>query len=273
MGASDTLLNGRPCSSNLAANRGLAYGDGLFETLRINGGKPLWLDDHLERLLAGGRRLDLAIDRPALEEEISLLCQRASDGPQVLKILCFRRAGGRGYQAASQHAERLLSLWPLSATQAWQDGAKLMLCQTRLAISPPLAGLKHCNRLEQVSAAKELAGSGCDEGLMLDVSGRLIEGSRSNVFIVRGGELLTPRLDESGVAGIMRSRVIRWANQLGPGCREVNMGPSILAAAEEIFVCNSVFGLWPVTAVGCLKKAPGPVCRSLQEYFESEFHV
>ena len=158
------LLNGRPCASALPNNRATAYGDGVFETLRVDANGVLWIDEHLQRLAQGAARLGLWIDIPALHREIAEILVDVV-APTVLKIQCYRRAGGRGYFGAEREAERLLSLWPLPANTCWAKGARLMLCQTRLAENPALAGIKHCNRLEQVLAAAELARSGCDEGL------------------------------------------------------------------------------------------------------------
>ncbi len=266
------LLNGQRCSDTLAANRAQAYGDSLFETLLLRDGRPLWLDEHLTRLELGARRLQMHIDMAALRSECDDAIAAAS-GRQVLKIHCYRRSGGRGYQAADNNTQRLLSLWPAPASDCWQRGAKLLLCNTRLGNNPQLAGLKHGNRLEQVLAAAELRDSGCDEGLMLDQSGRIIEGTRSNVFIVERARLLTPSLQSCGIAGIMREKVMQWAASHAVDCVERSVGPSVLARADEVFLCNSVFGLWPVTAVGCVQMSPGPLCRQLQNHFMSQFHV
>ena len=266
------LLNGRPCASALPNNRATAYGDGVFETLRVDANGVLWIDEHLQRLAQGAARLGLWIDIPALHREIAEILVDIV-GPTVLKIQCYRRAGGRGYFGAEREAERLLSLWPLPGNTCWAKGARLMLCQTRLAENPALAGIKHCNRLEQVLAAAELARSGCDEGLMLDGSGCLVEGTRSNLFVVKDGTLMTPSLARSGVAGIMRKKIIEWASGHGVDCREGRLGPSALPKADEVFVCNSVFGIWPVTAVGCVSLPVGELCRTLQREFDSQFHA
>lgn len=266
------LLNGFGCADELAANRAQAYGDGVFETVLLNDGQPLWLAEHFARLQAGARRLQMHIDMPALRRECDTVMASAC-GRQVLKIHCYRRSGGRGYQPSNHCADRLLSLWSAPRSDCWQRGARLLLCNTRLASNPELAGIKHGNRLEQVLAAAELANTACDEGLMMDLSGRLVEGTRSNVFLVKSGGLLTPSLQGGGVAGIMRDKVLQYAADHGIACRVTGVGPSALATADEIFLCNSVFGLWPVTAVGCLHKKAGPLCRQLQHHFESLFYV
>ena len=166
-----------------------------------------------------------------------------------------------------------MSRWRLPISPCWRDGAKLMLCQTRLGENPALAGVKHGNRLEQVFAAAEVARSACDEGLMMDVSGCLVEGTRSNLFVISDGKLMTPSLLRSGVAGIMRNKIMAWAEANGVPCRERRFGPGILAKADELFVCNSVFGIWPVKAVGCVSRPIGPWSRTLQQEFESQFHA
>ena len=265
-------LNGYSCTSALPFNRGTAYGDGVFETLRVDAKGALWLDEHLLRLVQGAARLGLSVNVPALRREIAEILADITV-PQVLKIQCYRRSGGRGYYGAESETERLLSLWPLPDNVCWEVGARLMLCQTRLAENATLAGIKHCNRLEQVLAAAELMRSGCDEGLMLDVSGCLVEGTRSNLFVVKSGKLTTPSLAYSGVAGIMRNKIIEWAGGQGLTCREGQLGPSALPKADEMFVCNSVFGIWPVTAVGCVSLPIGELSRTLQREFESQFHA
>lgn len=266
------LLNGQHCDARLPANRAVAYGDSVFETLRVDRRGALWLEAHLERLLQGAARLGLSVDLAALRDEIDAVLATVTYA-QVLKIQCYRQPGGRGYFGAERRSERLLSLWPLPATSCWQHGATLMLCQTRLGDNAALAGIKHGNRLEQVLAAAEVARSRCDEGLMMDTSGCLVEGTRSNLFVISDNTLLTPSLLRSGVAGIMRNEIIAWAKQQSVACRERRFGPSVLARADEVFVCNSVFGIWPVKAVGCVSLPIGAMTRTLQQEFERRFHA
>lgn len=267
------LLNGRPGASLAPDNRGLAYGDGLFETLLVRAGRPVWLDAHLERLEQGCKLLKIQFDRRLISSEITQLIAALPAASAVLKVVLFRRADGRGYAPATSAAERLLMLSEGAASSAaWRQGAELIVCQQRLASPSVHPGVKHLNRLEQVRGAAELVQRGVVEGLMFDWRGALIEATRSNVFIVRDGILKTPGLEEAGVAGIMRAKVLQWARQNNQPCKVCRLGYSDLASADEIFVCNSVFGIWPVTKLECLSKSIGPVTRQLQQQFEELFN-
>jgi 4-amino-4-deoxychorismate lyase len=130
----------------------------------------------------------------------------------------------------------------------------------------PGAGLKHCNRLEQILARAELAAAdpGCDEGLLYSHSGNLVSGTVSNVFLVREGALLTPRIDQCGVAGVMRRVVLREARQAGIPARECELRAPDLQDAEEIFLTNALAGIRAVRSLDSRQLTPGPVTRHLQ---------
>lgn len=273
IGAQRHLLNGNRLTGIAPNNRGLAYGDGLFETILVRDGRPVWLDAHLDRLERGSKLLEIQCDTDLISSEIHHFVSSCDAPFAILKVVLFRRAQGRGYAPTTAKAERLLTLSSgAPARVAWQRGIEAIVCQHRLASPCLLPGVKHLNRLEQVFGARELLQRRAVEGLMFDSRGALIEGTRSNVFIVRGGVLVTPSLNEAGVAGIMRAKVLEWAHQGGQPVKIGRLGYPDLAAADEVFVCNSVFGIWPVTKVECLTKSVGPVARQLQQEFEELFN-
>lgn len=263
-----TLVNGTAAAHVGVADRGLQYGDGLFETIAVHDGRPVLWERHLQRLQAGCRRLAIAAP-PAglLEDEARRLCgglQRA-----VLKIIVTRGAGGRGYGPPRHGAvTRIVSTHPPPdyPPSFYTDGVAVRVCRTRLACRHPLAGLKHLNRLEQVMARGEWDDPDVPEGLMLDHDDHLIEGTMSNVFLVDGDQLITPDVSGSGVAGIMRGLILELAPDLAmtPVVRPVFV--TELGTAGEVFVCNSLIGLWPVKAVdGDRRLRPGPATRRLAE--------
>jgi 4-amino-4-deoxychorismate lyase len=127
-----------------------------------------------------------------------------------------------------------------------------------------LAGIKHLNRLDQVIARNEWHDADIAEGIMLDCAGNVIEGTMSNVFIVKAGKLLTPVLDKSGVAGVMRSQIISLAAELNISVVEANIHLEDFMAADEIFVSNSVIGLWPVSEIDNNVYHVGPVTQNIQ---------
>ncbi len=261
------LIDGKDSDLIAADDRGLLYGDGLFETLAVHNGEPRLWPQHMARLTQGCARL--GITPPAadlLHDEARSLC--AGSGRAVLKIIVTRGSGGRGYRPPSPALpRRILSLhpWPDYPEHWSRQGINVRLCDTPLGASPRLAGLKHLNRLEQVLARAEWDDPEIAEGLMLDTAGGLVEGTMSNLFLVRDGRLRTPALERCGVAGVMRARVLELAAQGGIACEVSELGLADLQAADEVFVCNSVIGIWPVRRVQNMEFTPGPVTRFLQQ--------
>jgi 4-amino-4-deoxychorismate lyase len=253
-------------------DRAILYGDGLFETLRIRAAKAEFLDRHLQRLAAGCKRLCFPdLDWQSLRDEIGLCAAQRDDG--VLKLIVSRGSGGRGYRidpAAS--VTRIVSILPLPEWPAHPsiDGIRARICQTPLAIQPLLAGIKHLNRLEQVLARAEWHDPAVAEGLMLAPDGRLVEGTMSNVFLVHDGVLKTPELSQCGIAGVMRSVVLDCAKVLGLGPRIETLTLEDVGSAQEMFVCNSLIGIWPLVAIDDVYTFEvGPVTRRLQTTLET----
>jgi 4-amino-4-deoxychorismate lyase len=268
------LLNGQAATDLSLLDRGLAYGDGLFETILVAAGRPVLLEQHLARLARGCQRLGLQPDWTQLQREIlsllSSLPQAASH--VVLKVMLTRSAGGRGYRPASSDCNRILTLHsaPADAALHSENGIAAFVCQQRLALQPALAGLKHLNRLEQVLASQEWPDDSVQEGLMLDMTGAVIEGTRSNVFLVTQGKLVTPAVDQCGVAGVLRELLLQ---KFGNVVSEQRVELDTLLSAQEVFVCNSIFGVWPVIAlrhgVQTQHYASGQYARAAQRHFQA----
>lgn len=258
-------VDGQPGSVLDVQNRGLAYGDGLFETIAVRGGRPSLLDGHLARLALGCQRLLIEVDSALLREEIERFASQLGGG--VVKLILTRGDSQRGYAfSPTSPARRILQAGPLPAYPAAyaEQGIRLFACQTRLAEQPLLAGLKHLNRLEQVLARAEWRDAEHAEGLMCDTQGRVVEGVYSNLFLVHGDELFSADLRRCGVAGVMRAALIEQAEQLHIPVHIRDLSSDDLASADEVFVCNSVYGIWPVRACGALNWSPGPLTRKLQ---------
>ncbi|ABI56767.1 aminodeoxychorismate lyase [Alkalilimnicola ehrlichii MLHE-1] len=266
-----TWVNGVPCDRIAVNDRGLAYGDGLFETIAVVAGRPRLWEAHLDRLRAGCARLQLP-EPPAepLWREARALCRQQPTGHGLLKLLYTRGSGGRGYAPpAEPEGTRILTLhpWPDWPETHWRNGIELFLCQTRLARQPLLAGLKHLNRLEQVLARSEWSDERWAEGLVRDGEGWLIEGTASNLFGVAGETLITPPLDDCGVAGVMRRNIMLLSDELQIPYEVTPVDPNALRGMDEVFVSNSLAGIWPVRGLsdGTVWAAPGPVTRRLQQ--------
>ncbi len=257
------LVDGRPADSLDLADRGLNYGDGLFETIAVRDGRPELLEAHLSRLFQGCARL--GIEPPAedvLRAEALALCEGVPRA--VLKILVTRGSGGRGYAPGSAAPRRILRRlpWPEEGVLP-PDGIAMRVCRQRLASNPALAGIKHLNRLEQVLARAEWDDPGIAEGLMLSLDGRIIEGVSSNVFFERQGTLVTPDIRDCGVAGVMRAEILRLADALGIPCEVRDLALEELPGFESCFVCNSLTALRPVGRIGRQAFESTPLIRGL----------
>jgi 4-amino-4-deoxychorismate lyase len=260
-------VNGAAGTELSVIDRGLHYGDGLFETIACLGGRPRLLDRHLRRLALGCGRLKLAPpDTNALDAEVHELA--AAVPRSIIKILVTRGpARARGYGVSGGEIASRIVLrypWPEEGPAASRDGVQIRLAQTRLGENVALAGLKHCNRLEQVLARCEWDDPTIAEALMFSSSGALISGTMSNVFLVDNSRLLTPRLDRCGVAGIMRGLVLEEAAQAAVPVVECRLEAAALEQARELFLSNALWGVRPVRALGSVSLGPGELTRHLQ---------
>ncbi len=244
------LLNGAKAESLSLQDRGLQYGDGLFETIAVRNHQLEFWQHHMQRLLAGCQRLRIPSPDPGLLlAEARQLLDGADDA--VLKLTVTRGQGGRGYRAATisdSNPSRILAVYeePDYPAENQANGIVARYCDTRLGTSPSLAGIKHLNRLEQVLARSEWQDDAIFEGLMLAAHGRVTEGTMSNLFFVKAGVLHTPNLSNAGVAGIIRDVVLAFAQQQKIPVAIGHYSKTDFAAADEIFICNSLIGVWPV---------------------------
>ncbi len=243
------LVNGQPRSTIETSDRGLLYGDGLFETMAALGGAvPLW-DRHMQRLCADSERLGITPpDTHLLRNEAATVLQNAAE-KCVLKILVSRGSGGNGYQPADQISPtRIIECrdWPASVARYQQEGVRVRFCATRLAVGSPVAGIKHLNRLEQVLARAEWSDDEFAEGLMLDQDGFVVEGTKTNLFIQEGDRLMTPPVNHCGVAGVMRGLVMDLARKSAIDMDECRLTPDRVLGATAAFLTNAIIGLWPI---------------------------
>jgi len=246
-------VDGLPATSVPLDDRGLQYGDGLFETILLRDGKPRFLAHHLARLAQGCARLGIPFDgEGALHADLSKAAPLAPP-LAVLKVIVTRGSAlRRGYSPqGAQQPRRIVSLFATSPlSPELRQGARLRVADTRVAESPSLAGLKHLNRLENVLAAGEPAHAECFESLLLDVADHVVGGTMSNVFVVRGSRLATPPVDRCGVAGVLRSIVLRECASLGIEVQTRHVAVGELAMADELFVTNARIGVVPVRWLG-----------------------
>lgn len=245
------LVDGLPVNAIPADDRGFAYGDGVFRTLAMRSGHAQWWPQQYAKLAADCGALNIMSPAESvLRRDIETIAAQLPDC--ALRITVTRGSGGRGYAIAeSAQSRRVVSAHPLPEYPAiWlEQGVNARVCKLRLAAQPSLAGIKHLNRLENVLARAEWNDPAIAEGLLLDETGHVIEGTRCNVFIVENGVLVTPDLSRCGVAGVTRDLVIAAAERYGLHCRIEAISRQRLETATEILLVNSLIGVWPVAAL------------------------
>ncbi|WP_233843049.1 aminodeoxychorismate lyase [Dyella sp. 2HG41-7] len=259
------LIDGQLRESVSALDRGLSYGDGLFETIRFEGKvAPLWAR-HMQRLAIGCERLRMPPpDSALLWQEAQTVVgnlQRC-----VLRLTLTRGVGQRGYALPDETLPtRIVAAFPMPAISAnlYIDGIRLYRCETTLADQPLLAGIKHLNRLEQVLARVEWTDPSFAEGLVCDSRRHVVSATSANLFAMIDGELTTPSVDRCGVAGVARAAILGAF----PGCRVRDLPIDEALGASELFLSSSVRGILPVQAVGDTVYAPGPVVRAVQRHW------
>ena len=247
-----TWVDGVEGNAVPADDRGLQYGDGVFETILVRHGVPRFLAMHRERMRRGLTQLGIQfLAANELEAEITRVTAQAPP-LAILKIIVTRGTARRGYAPQAQAvARRIVSLWPTTPPPAdvIANGAILNIARLRLPQPSPFAGIKHLNRLENVMAAADAPVGAGFEALMLDTSERLVSVTAGNVFLVKDGALLTPRVDRVGVNGIMRQVVLREAASLGIPAREQDLAMDDVASADAMFITNARIGVVPVQRV------------------------
>ena len=244
------LINGQSSDTVSIQDRGLSYGDGVFETILCEKGKPILLAGHIQRLINGCDRLKLTPQDQATV--LSEIREVAGQDDCIIKITITRgvRPRGYAYDRNDTASTRIISKSPILniPEEYYTQGVSLRSCEYRLPDNPFLAGVKHLNRLDQVIARSEWE-SDFQEGIMLDNNGSVIEGTMTNLFIEKSQKWITPTLNNSGVKGVMRQWIMRNSHFSNIECVEQDINMKDIKNADAVFVCNSVIGIWPVKLV------------------------
>lgn len=235
-------VDGEPSDAQWPHDRSFQFGDGLFETMRVRHGRIRFMAQHRSRLAEGCRRLDIRADLDRIWSDVAKVA--AGQAEALLKLQVSRGdAVARGYTPAGTEQARSV-LWLFAAPgDGMPPRVDVVSLQQCLGENPALAGLKHCNRLEQILARAALGPSGAFEGLMASSSGLLISGTMSNVYLELDEELVTPALDRCGVAGVTRSVVLREAERAATPVRVAEVGRDQLARCTGMALSNARMGL------------------------------
>lgn len=264
-----TLVNGAFSETLNAADRGLQFGDGLFETMLLDRGQIQLLDLHLDRMQAGLQRLHIALPLELVQQDLQyylLSCELPESA--VLKIIVTRGESSRGYRPPEgAEATRIVRMYGYRAltSEKRERGVALRICQTHVAHNAALAGIKHLNRLEQVLARAEWDDDDIFEGLMLNAEGHIAAGTISNVFACKDDVIVTPPVDRYGINGVVRGCIIeRLAPQLGMAVLQNELSSNDLSQADEVFISNSLIHIVPVHSCEHMRFNVGPITKALQ---------
>lgn len=263
-------VNGEQTQALSVMDSGLRYGDGLCETMAVRHGEIPLEAYHLERLTKNCKRLGISTPPiPALKRELAKAVRDQS--PAVLNLILTRGwIGFDGRPAPGTGTTRIIALepWPEYPVQWAETGIRVRICNTHASRNRRLAGIKHLNRLDLVLARSEWTDAdNIQEGLMLDEEGWVIGGTMSNVFAwLSHGVLATPSLRHAGVEGVMRRWLLEQAERHAIQTRVASLSLTELMSATEIFVCNSVIGVWPVAAIGAWKYRIGAMTHQAQQW-------
>lgn len=259
-------------------DRGLAFGDGLFETMRFTAGAIPLIEYHLDRLEWGCRTLLIPMSRTLVQSSLSRFVEAISDpGPSIIKLIVTRGSGGQGCRPPSMQCSYPSLVWqnlPLTDTAHLAlSGVTLQPCRIPIYSNPHLAGIKHLNRLNYVMAAFDLPDNPEVQGLVSDETGHILESLHHNLFLVKKNLLMTPLLDRAGVKGVLRRLILeRFASNCGLAVKEAAFSIDELLLADEVFLTNGVRGIWPVKGLATTRwPSPGPVTARLQSLTEAMF--
>ena len=243
------LINGVKSDTVSVLDRGLAFGDGVFETILLRKGHMQLVQKHLGRLTNGCERLNIDLDLEKLQSEMDEACNQEPDA-NYLKMIVTTGDGGVGYNRGPGKSRRIVMTgyrkpWP---HRWYKEGIDLHICRTCCIDNPALTGIKHLNRLQQILARSEWDDE-YQEGIMLDYRGHVIECTASNIFMLHGNSLITPRLDRCGVPGVMREHLLERAARAGLVTVEMRISVGHLLSADSVSICNSLIGICSVKSI------------------------
>jgi branched-chain amino acid aminotransferase len=258
-------------------DRGFLYGDSVFETIRTYGGEPFALAEHMARLARSAERVAIPMPISAAEfaMEVRLAVRAAKNPESTARAMLTRGSGKVGLDPALAASPlRVILVEPLEPlpSAVYRDGVAVITIRTERASDAAQGAAKVGNYLGSLLALREARARGAHEALILDAQGRVVEGTTSNVFVVRGGELFTPPAEAGILLGITRAHILELAHELGRLVHQVPLGPVELAAADEVFVCSSIREIVPVVRVDERQVGdgrPGPVTHALHAAFRT----
>ena len=264
------LIDGEEQSKISIFNRNVQYGDGLFETCISKKNKILFWQRHLDRLNLGCERLDIKkVQELAWKSDLKKAFALSSVDDCIVKIILSRGDSLRGYGYKKDITPVRIVIISEKKKSVDHDLFSLEFSDSGFYSNPNLAGIKHCNRLEQILARSNLLS---DEAIMQDENGNVISVSQGNIYLICDGKLLTPKLDRCGVEGSRRSLIMDLARSLGIDTEECLVSSDKLRQADEVFISNSVIGIQSVSSIEEFSFGNNPLTAIIKSSYEAKIN-
>jgi branched-chain amino acid aminotransferase len=242
-----------------AHDRGFLLGDGVFETVAVINHKPLWLDEHVQRMAHAAAELGIAFNAERTFSGLTEVLEKSAAPCEVLRITLSRGKAARGLAGDGTSPSLLITLDKFAAQNLFQP-CRLKVSQVRRNEFAPSSRLKTLSYIDGIAAAREVA-SEADEALMLNTSGHVASATVANIFMLQGDELVTPSLDQGILPGITRRTLLDHAKKLGLKPVERAVPLEDLVRADAVFLCNSLRFIRPVTTLNGEPLGNGPLER------------
>jgi aminodeoxychorismate lyase len=269
------FLNGRFVPEEQAVvsifDRGLLYGDGLFEAIRIHAGKPFRWTQHLHRLQQGADLLKMTV--PFSSDELLRHAQELSAKNQmpeaILRLYVSRGIGERGYSPKGANNPFLaMALYPVPDIDINNPPRrKVVVAKITVPANHPLTAIKSTNKLTHVLARAEADSFGADEALLVNTNGDLAEGTSCNVFWIQGNAIYTPTIESGALRGITRNLVLELCQKLSIPTKEVASKPDVLFKADGVFLSHTTMGIVEVEQVDGKKVSHSPLVQKIQRAY------
>ena len=261
------LIDGEVESKISIFNRNMQYGDGLFETCVAKDSQVLFWENHFDRLNNGCKRLKIKkIANSVWLKDIKKALSLSSENNCIVKLILSRGNSLRGYSYSKDiEPIRVVIVSKLNEYKT-KKTYSLEYAMSGFHSNPKLAGIKHCNRLEQIMARTNML---ADEAIMLDESKSIISVTQGNLYFIFGNKLVTPKLDKCGVIGSRRSIILELSRFINLEVAEDEISIKQLEKANEVFVSNSLIGIQPVTSIGDYCLTNNPITEKIRAAYSS----
>lgn len=228
-------------------DRGFLLGDGVFETIAVTNRKPLWLDEHLQRMSQAAAELGISFNAEGLFAGLTAVLKKSETQFEALRITLSRGKTSRGLAGNGASPSLLITLDAFDAKNLFRP------CQLKVSIVrrnefAPSSRLKTLSYIDGIVAAREVVAD-ADDALMLNTRGHVASSTVANIFLIQGNELTTPALTEGILPGISRRVVLDNAKRMGFAPIETAVSLEDLFRADAVFLCNSLRFLRPVTTL------------------------